>query len=97
MLNQATAHVPIDLPVRTRGVPNGKVVRPPLEVPIQLANQAHGELLSVHKINQAYPGIPTVRERLAGSESPNFVKHPTLREPAGGLIIAGTVNGLPQL
>jgi hypothetical protein len=24
----------------------------------------HGELLSVHKISQAYPGIPTVRERL---------------------------------
>ena len=23
----------------------------------------HGELLSVHKINQAYPGIPTVRKR----------------------------------
>src|ERR1039457_5585319 len=27
----------------------------------------HGELLSVHKISQAYPGIPTVRERLSNS------------------------------
>src|ERR1019366_4200042 len=31
----------------------------------------HGELLSVHKISQAYPGIPTVRERLP-APSPNL-------------------------
>src|ERR1039457_1324391 len=112
----AAAHVPVDLPVRVRGVPNGKVVHPPFQVPIQLSNQGRDrletltghfrfpieaesgslalrlacapipmlrqmgcsiprllgymseqaicmELLSVHKINQAYPGIPTVRER----------------------------------
>src|ERR1035438_3941363 len=146
MLDQATAHVPVNLPVNAVGVPNGKVVRPPFQVPIRLSNQArdrlkapraapnhpgrpsgslpvasppvsgfilvgglapsvflsrpnrvyfilrlacfahtnaspdellhpalaglhvrtgnlHGELLSVHKISQAYPGIPTVRER----------------------------------
>ena len=27
----------------------------------------HGELLSVHKISQAYPGVPTVRERPSSS------------------------------
>lgn len=42
MLDQATAHVPIDLPVCTRGIPNGKVVRPAFQVPIQLSSDLAG-------------------------------------------------------
>src|ERR1017187_10317486 len=40
----AAAHVPVDLPVRVRGVPNGKVVHPPFQVPIQLSNQGRDRL-----------------------------------------------------
>ena len=31
---------------------------------IRYTGSLHGELLSIHKISQAYPGIPTVRQRL---------------------------------
>src|SRR5437867_7383737 len=39
MLDQTALNIPIDLTVDTRGVPNGKVVHPTSQVPVQLSNQ----------------------------------------------------------
>src|ERR1017187_5648756 len=44
MLDETAPNVSIDLAVGARGVPNGKVVRPPFQVPIQLANQHRDRL-----------------------------------------------------
>jgi len=38
MLEQTALNMALDLTVGTRGIPEGKVVRPAFQVPIQLAN-----------------------------------------------------------
>src|ERR1039458_6485095 len=47
-----------DLPVRTRGVPNGKVVRPPLQVPIQLPNQCQDRLKALMTVRHLVQLLP---------------------------------------
>src|ERR1035441_6086465 len=64
MLNQATAHVPVDLPVRTRGVPNGKVVRPPFQMPIQLSNQCRDRLKALMTVRHLVQLLPLPLDRL---------------------------------
>src|ERR1039457_6768418 len=44
MLDETAPNVSIDLAVGARGIPKGKVVRPPFQVPIQLANQHRDRL-----------------------------------------------------
>ena len=58
MLDQATAHVPVNLPVNAVGVPNGKVVRPPFQVPIRLSNQAR-DRLKAPRAAPNHPGRPS--------------------------------------
>src|ERR1035438_2229453 len=75
MLDQATAHVPVNLPVNAVGVPNGKVVRPPFQVPIRLSNQARDRL----KAPRAAPNHPG---RPSGSL-------PVASPPVSGFILVG--------
>src|ERR1039457_3873770 len=53
-----------DLPVRTRGVPNGKVVRPPLQVPIQLPNQCQDRLKALMTVRHLVQLLPLPLDRL---------------------------------
>src|ERR1017187_1167938 len=64
MLDQATAHVPVNLPVNAAGVPNGKVVRPPFQVPIQLSNQARDRLEALVTIRHFVQLLPLPLDRL---------------------------------
>src|ERR1035437_8551049 len=64
MLDQATAHVPIDLPVCTRGIPNGKVVRPAFQVPIQLSNQSRDRLEALMAVRHVVQLLPLPLDRL---------------------------------
>src|ERR1039458_4633313 len=71
----------------------------------------HGELLSVHKISQAYPGIPTVREWLPAARAQHhtagdlaaarFLARRTVSAPApraqpAQLVYDSTPNFVPQ-
>jgi hypothetical protein len=64
MLDQATAHVPVNLPVNAAGVPNGKVVRPPFQVPIQLANQCRDRLEALMTVRHFVQLLPLPLDRL---------------------------------
>src|ERR1017187_559894 len=64
MLDQATAHVPVNLPVNAAGVPNGKIVRPPFQVPIQLANQARDRLEALITVRHLVQLLPLPLDRL---------------------------------
>src|ERR1035438_9113352 len=64
MLDQATAHVPVNLPVNAVGVPNGKVVRPPFQVPIQLSNQARDRLKALMTVRPLVQLLPLPLDRL---------------------------------
>src|SRR5579864_2362996 len=44
MPDETATHVPVDLPVHARGIPEGEVVRPTFPVPIQLSNQSRDRL-----------------------------------------------------
>src|ERR1700730_10414061 len=44
MPDETASHVPVDLPVHASGIPEGEVVRPAFQVPIQLSNQSRDRL-----------------------------------------------------
>src|ERR1017187_4220503 len=64
MLDQATAHVPVDLPVDAAGVPNGKIVRPPFQMPIQLSNQCRDRLTALMTVRHLVQLLPFPLDRL---------------------------------
>src|ERR1035438_9588176 len=64
MLDQASAHVPVDLPVGARGIPNGKVVRPSFQVPIQLSNQARDRFETLMTVRHLVQLLPLPLDRL---------------------------------
>src|ERR1700738_1215593 len=47
MPDETASHVPVDLPVHARGIPEGEVVRPAFQVPIQLSDQSRNRLVAL--------------------------------------------------
>src|SRR5579864_5544663 len=55
MPDETATHVPVDLPVHARGIPEGEVVRPTFPVPIQLSNQSRDRLEALMTIGHLMP------------------------------------------
>jgi hypothetical protein len=58
MLDQTALNMAFDLAVSARGIPNGEVVRPSFQVPIQLSNQDRDRLnalMTIRHFVQLFP------------------------------------------
>src|ERR1039458_1392683 len=58
MPDQTAAYEPVDFPVHALGIPKGKIVRPPFQMPIQLSNQFRDRLkalMTVRHLVQLFP------------------------------------------
>src|SRR5260370_39043032 len=64
MLNQTALNIAIDLTVDTDGITEGKVVRPPSQVPIQLSNQGRNWLEALVTIGHLVQLLPLPLNRL---------------------------------
>jgi hypothetical protein len=63
MPDETASHVPVDLPVHARGIPEGEVVRPALQVPIQLSNQVRDRLEALMTVGHLAHFIPFPLDR----------------------------------
>src|SRR6516225_565777 len=64
MLDQTVPNVAFDLTVGTRGIPEGKVVHPSFQVPIQLSNQDRDRLMALTTIRHLMQLLPFPLDRL---------------------------------
>src|SRR6516162_5823056 len=68
MLDQTVPNVAFDLTVGTRGIPEGKVVHPSFQVPIQLSNQDRDRLMALTTIRHLMQLLPFPLDRLSRRE-----------------------------
>src|SRR6266581_9305446 len=68
MLDQATLNVALDLTVGAYGVPQGKVVRPSLQMPVQLPDQGRNRLKALTTIRHLMQLPPLLPDRLLRRE-----------------------------
>src|SRR5258708_235327 len=64
MLDQTALNIAVDLTVNAPGVPDGKIVRPPLQVPIQLSNQGGDRLETLMTVRHLVQFLPLPLDRL---------------------------------
>ena len=64
MLDQTVPNIAFDLTVGTGGVPEGKVVHPSFQVPIQLANQGWNRLETLTTLSHFVQLLPLPLDRL---------------------------------
>src|SRR5260370_8654574 len=64
MLDQTALNIALDLAVGAHGVPKGKVVRPSLQVSIQLSNQDRDRLEALMTIGHLVQLLPLSLDRL---------------------------------
>src|SRR6516225_6850433 len=64
VLDQTVPNVAFDLTVGTRGIPEGKVVHPSFQVPIQLSNQDRDRLMALMTVGHLTQLLPFPLDRL---------------------------------
>src|SRR5258708_6052257 len=64
MLDQTALNIAVDLTVNAPGVPDGKIVRPPFQVPIQLSNQGWDRLETLMTVGHFVQFLPLSLDRL---------------------------------
>src|SRR6267154_628335 len=64
MLDQTALNMALDLTVGAHGVPDGKVVRPSFQMPIQLSNQHRNRLKALMTVSHFVQLLPLPLDRL---------------------------------